>query len=137
VVGQLDRGVAVLVAVADERQRVFPIRHVAPAQLLHAERLGVEIDAALQVADAQHGVQKTAHVWSPPSDVPALAKVVGSSPSRNSPAVSAASMAAARSASSVAPAANAIPRSPAAAASRTVSNPIVGRSVRRSWPGLT
>ena len=37
----------------------------------------------------------------------------------------------------VPPASKATPRRPAAAAPRKVSGPIVGRSVRRSWPGLT
>ena len=92
----------------------------------------IEIDAAVQVADAQHGVQIAAHVLSPLSDSVRL----GSSPSRNSPAASAAATARALGKDG-ASGLKGNPRSPAAAAPRTVSGPIVGRSARRSCPGLT
>src|SRR4051812_31388893 len=102
IVGQLDCGIAVLVAKTHESQRVLPVRHIASTQFLHAERLGVEIDAALQVADAQHGVQIAAHVISPLSD-----NASGSRPSRKSPAASAPAIAVSRSARMVPPASNA------------------------------
>src|SRR6185312_13497484 len=61
IVGELDHRLAVFIAVPDEGQGVFPVRHVAAAQLLHPEQPRVEIDASLEVANPDHGVEKAAH----------------------------------------------------------------------------
>jgi hypothetical protein len=44
-------------SVADEGQRILLLRPLGGAQQFHAEHLGVEVDRALEVAHAQHGVQ--------------------------------------------------------------------------------
>ena len=90
--------------------------------------LAVEGDALVQVAHADHRVQIAAHGGSPDD---------GSRPSRNSPAWLACWMQAVRSVNSVPPASNATPRRPAAWAASMVRGPMVGRSARRSCPGLT
>src|ERR1051326_7049291 len=72
VVGELeDRGAALRV-VADEGERILLLGPVGRAQELHAENFGVELDGALQVADAQHRVQDS-HVapWMIGSEAPA------------------------------------------------------------------
>ena len=51
-------GLAGVAAVkAQKGERVFVLGVLGPAQQLHAEHLGVEVDRALEVAHAQHGVQ--------------------------------------------------------------------------------
>src|SRR5512138_3538219 len=57
-------------------------------------------------------------------------------PTRKRPARSAAFVTAGASTTRVPPASTAMPRSPAAAAPSTVATPMVGRSARRSCPGL-
>ena len=59
VIGQLEHRGALLVVVADEGKRILLLGTVGGAQQLHAEDLGVELHRALQVADAQHGVQES------------------------------------------------------------------------------
>jgi hypothetical protein len=63
VVGQLDLGrahlaVAVVGAVAEEGERVLLLGPIGGAAQLHAEVARVEVDRALQVADAQHRVEE-------------------------------------------------------------------------------
>src|SRR5690349_16997182 len=57
--GEGNRGAAAagLAAIADEGERVAPLRHLALTQHLHAEEARVEVERFLQVEDAQHGVQ--------------------------------------------------------------------------------
>ena len=58
VVGQLDLGLAGVAAVeAQKGQRILVFGVLGRAQQLHAQHLGVEVDGALEVAHAQHGVQ--------------------------------------------------------------------------------
>ena len=57
VVRQLEYGVLGLVTVADEGQREASRRIVLPPEQSHAERLAVEGERALEVPDAQHGVE--------------------------------------------------------------------------------
>ena len=57
VVGQLNLRMLGVVAVADERQRVFVLQVFRRAQQLHAQNGGVKIDRALQIANADHGVK--------------------------------------------------------------------------------
>src|SRR5436190_15546851 len=52
VVGELEDRRSFLVVVAYEGERVFLLRAIGHAQELHAEHLGIELDRALQVADA-------------------------------------------------------------------------------------
>ncbi len=59
VVGQLEFGLRRVGLEAEKGQAVFLLGAVGGAQQLHADDLGVEIDGALQIADAQHGVEKT------------------------------------------------------------------------------
>ena len=68
IIGKLDHASAsFLSGIAHKNQRIFAIRHIAPAQFLHAEQLGIKINAAFQIAHAEHGMQKAplAHVCSP------------------------------------------------------------------------
>src|SRR5205823_286238 len=48
---------AAFVAIADERERVFLLRTIGPAQQRHAEHVRIEIDRPLQIADAKHCVK--------------------------------------------------------------------------------
>src|SRR6185437_10531814 len=57
VMGKLDDRAARLVAIADEGECVAPLRHLALAQHLHAEKARIEIERLLQVEDAQHRMQ--------------------------------------------------------------------------------
>jgi hypothetical protein len=57
VVGQLQHRAVALVAVADEGKRILLLRTIGRAQQSHAHDAGVEVDRALQVTDAQHGVE--------------------------------------------------------------------------------
>jgi len=57
VVSQLKLGMLRVVAVADKSQAVFVLGVFRSAQQLHAEHLGVKIDRALEIANAQHGVE--------------------------------------------------------------------------------
>ena len=57
VIGELQLGVVRVVAVAHEGERILLLRPFGGAQQLHAEHLRVEVDRALQVANAQHGVE--------------------------------------------------------------------------------
>lgn len=62
VIGELDRRLFRLRAVADEGERELAVNEasftvVVPAQQPHAQHLGVEADGTLQVADPKHGVQ--------------------------------------------------------------------------------
>src|ERR1700694_2871377 len=57
VVRQLEHGAALLGVVAHEGELVPLLGTVGGAQQLHAEHFGIEADRAVQVADAQHGVQ--------------------------------------------------------------------------------
>ena len=59
VVGQLELGMLGIATVAEEGEAVLLRRPLGRAQQLHAEYLGVEGDRALQVADAQHGVEQS------------------------------------------------------------------------------
>jgi 2-dehydro-3-deoxyphosphogluconate aldolase/(4S)-4-hydroxy-2-oxoglutarate aldolase len=59
VVGELDLGLLRIRAVADEGQRVLLLRPLGRAQELHAHDLCVEVDRALQVADAKHRVEES------------------------------------------------------------------------------
>ena len=61
----------------------------------------------------------------------------GSKASRKIPAAAARAMVASRSRRMVPPASKAKPRSPAFCAPSTVRGPMVGRSARRDWPGLS
>ncbi len=65
VVGQLDLCMARVVAVAHERKRVFVFRIFRGTQQLHAQHLGVKIDGTLEIADAQHGVEKSHDLMGP------------------------------------------------------------------------
>ena len=60
VVGELDHAVIGLTAVAQKGERELAVRVVLAAQHVHTENLGVEAQGAIQVAHAQHGVQKAA-----------------------------------------------------------------------------
>src|SRR5207244_4418110 len=57
VVGELEHRAALLAVVADEGELVLLLWTVGGAQQLHTEHFGIELDRALQVADAQHGMQ--------------------------------------------------------------------------------
>ena len=59
VVGQLDFCAAIGIAGAEaqESQRVTLLGHVHLAQQVQTQHLGVEVDRALQVTDAEHGVE--------------------------------------------------------------------------------
>ena len=57
VVGQLQFGLLRVAFVAEKGQRVLIFRVVTGTQQLHAQYPGIEINGALQVADAQHGVE--------------------------------------------------------------------------------
>ncbi|MPM83487.1 hypothetical protein SDC9_130551 [bioreactor metagenome] len=58
VVGQLDLGLAGVAAFkAQESQRVFVLGVLGGAQQRHAEDVGVEINRALEIANAQHRVE--------------------------------------------------------------------------------
>src|SRR5205814_8640294 len=58
IMGQLDDGAVVLIAIADKGQGEFAGRIVALAQQLHAELLGVEMQRLIEILDAKHRVQK-------------------------------------------------------------------------------
>src|SRR5262249_25026805 len=58
VVGQLDLGAVGARAVAEEGELVLLLRPVRRAAQRHAEVARVEVDRALQVADAQHRVEE-------------------------------------------------------------------------------
>jgi hypothetical protein len=57
VVGELQLRVLGVAPIADEGQGVLLLRPLGGAQQVHAEHLRIEIDRALEVANAQHGVQ--------------------------------------------------------------------------------
>jgi hypothetical protein len=57
VVSQFEHGTFGFILVADEGQRELAIRIVLAAQQAHAENIGVEIERAVEIADAQHGVE--------------------------------------------------------------------------------
>ena len=63
VIGQLEHGIVQFVAVSDEHQRVFAIRHVGAAEFFHPKQIGIERNALFKVADAQHRMKegKLAH----------------------------------------------------------------------------
>lgn len=63
VVGEFKLGVLGVAAKAQKGQRVLVFGVVGCAQQAHADDLGVEVDGALQVANAQHGVQNTHGVF--------------------------------------------------------------------------
>jgi hypothetical protein len=59
VVGEFEDGGVGLFAVANEGQGEFPSGIVFLAQEFHAEDFAVEGDGAIEVADAQHGVEES------------------------------------------------------------------------------
>ena len=60
VVGQFQFRVLRICAIADEGERIFLVGTVGIAQELHAKHLGIKIDRALEIADAQHRVMRCA-----------------------------------------------------------------------------
>ena len=59
VVGQFNHRAALLIAITDERERIFLLGAIRGAQRLHAHHAGVEIDRALNVANVQHGLENS------------------------------------------------------------------------------
>src|SRR5262249_9561571 len=57
VVGQLDYGMLLFVAIADESQRVLAFRDLTLAQHLHAHRTGVEGQRLVEVLHPNHRVE--------------------------------------------------------------------------------
>src|SRR5262249_7717932 len=58
VVSELDDGVVLLVAVADERERELAAREILLTQKFHAKLFAIEVERLLQVSDSNHGVQQ-------------------------------------------------------------------------------
>jgi hypothetical protein len=58
VMGQLDDGVILLVAVADEGEGELAAGEVLLAQQLHSELIAVELQRFGKVVDTNHGVQQ-------------------------------------------------------------------------------
>src|ERR1700739_1332777 len=63
VVGKLDYGVIMLIAIADKRQREFTVGIIMLAHQLHSERVAIKLQAFVEVVDAIQLVQK-AHALS-------------------------------------------------------------------------
>ncbi len=62
IVRQFDRRLFRFRPVTDERQRESAVRVVLPAQHMHTEHVGVELERSLEIADPEHGVEY-AHWW--------------------------------------------------------------------------
>ncbi|EPY34770.1 lactoylglutathione lyase [Strigomonas culicis] len=62
VISQLQHGGLQLRPVPEEGERELVLLHIPRAQQLHAEPLRVEVDAALEIPDADHRVKKTRHM---------------------------------------------------------------------------
>ena len=63
IVRQFDHAMLRLLAIAHEGQRVLLIGTIGGADQAHAHHLGVKVDGALEVANAQHGVQQSHGAW--------------------------------------------------------------------------
>ena len=59
VVGQFEHGLILFLAVTDKGQGEAAFRVILAAQQVHAEDVGIEGEGAVEVDDAQHGVQDT------------------------------------------------------------------------------
>ena len=59
VVGQFEFGLGRIAFVTEKSQAVLVVRVFGPAQQLHTQHLGVKINRALEVANAQHSVKKS------------------------------------------------------------------------------
>src|SRR3989475_7636506 len=77
---------------AQEGQGVFVLRVLGGPQQLHAKNLRIEIDGALEVANAQHGVEDShpsivpgfRHLFSCPPSAAVIPSRTGLAPSRRS-----------------------------------------------------